>query len=86
MKLLLFLVLFISQILACDLCSASTPVAHIKTSLIIDKDEVTEINFDLNFSKNYSDLITQISDKNMDGDLDQNELVNHHRLKKRTAS
>ena len=59
MKLLLFLVLFISQILACDLCS----------------DEVTEVNFDLNFSKNYSDLITQISDKNMDGDLDQSELI-----------
>ena len=75
MKLLLFLVLFISQILACDLCSASTPVAHIKTSLIMDKDEVTEVNFDLNFSKNYSDLIVQISDKNMDGDLDQNELI-----------
>lgn len=75
MKLLLFLVLFISQILACDLCSASTPVVHIKTSLIMDKDGVTEVNFDLNFSKNYSDLITQISDKNMDGDLDQNELI-----------
>ena len=75
MKLLLFLILFISQTLACDFCSASTPVAHIKTSLIMDKDEVTEVNFDLNFSKNYSDLIMQISDKNMDGDLDQNELV-----------
>ena len=75
MKLLLFLVLFFSQTLACDLCSASTPVAHIKTSLIMDKDGVTEVNFDLNFSKNYSDLITQISDKNMDGNLDQNELV-----------
>ena len=75
MKLLLFLVLFISQTLACDLCSASTPVAHIKTLLIMDKDKVTEVNFDLNFSKNYSDLITQISDKNMDGDLDQNELI-----------
>lgn len=75
MKLLLFLVLFFLQTLACDLCSASTPVAHIKTSLIMDKDEVTEVNFDLNFSKNYSDLIMQISDKNMDGDLDQNELI-----------
>ena len=75
MKLLLFLVLFFSQTLACDLCSASTPVAHIKTSLIMDKDGVTEVNFDLNFSKNYSDLITQISDKSMDGNLDQNELV-----------
>ena len=75
MKLLLFLVLFFSQTLACDLCSASTPVAHIKTSLVMNKDEVTEINFDLNFSKNYSDLIVQISDKNMDGDLDQNELI-----------
>jgi transporter, ni2+-co2+ transporter len=41
----------------------------------MNKDEVTEINFDLNFSKNYSDLIVQISDKNMDGDLDQNELI-----------
>lgn len=75
MKLLLFLILFFSQTLACDLCSASTPVAHIKTSLVMNKDEVTEINFDLNFSKNYSDLIVQISDKNMDGDLDQNELI-----------
>lgn len=75
MKFLLFLILFISHTLACDLCSASTPVAHIKTSLIMDKDEVIKVNFDLNFSKNYSDLITQISDKNMDGNLDQNELV-----------
>jgi transporter, ni2+-co2+ transporter len=67
--------LFISQTLACDLCSASTPVAHIKTSLIMDKDEATKVNFDLNFSKNYSDLIIQISDKNMDDNLDQNELI-----------
>ena len=75
MKLLLFLILFFSQTLACDLCSASTPVAHIKTSLIMDKDEATKVNFDLNFSKNYSDLIIQISDKNMDDNLDQNELI-----------
>lgn len=75
MKSLLFLILFISQTLACDLCSASTPVAHIKTSLIMDKDEATKVNFDLNFSKNYSDLIIQISDKNMDDNLDQNELI-----------
>ena len=75
MKLLLFLILFFSQTLACDLCSASIPVAHIKTSLITDKDEITEVNFDLNFSKNYSDLIMQISDKNIDGNLDQNELI-----------
>lgn len=79
MKALLLTLLFLSQIFACDLCSAYTPVAHIKATLITaqDKDEtiITGLNFDLKFSKNYSNLMMQISDRNADNDLDKEELL-----------
>ena len=79
MKTLLLTLLFLSQTFACDLCSAYTPVAHIKTTLITAQDRnetmITALNFDLKFSKNYSDLMVQISDKNTDNDLDKEELL-----------
>lgn len=79
MKALFLTLLFLSQIFACDLCSAYTPVAHIKATLITaqDKNEtiITGLNFDLKFSKNYSNLMMQISDRNADNDLDKEELL-----------
>lgn len=79
MKALLLTLLFLSQIFACDLCSAYTPVAHIKTTLITDQDKnettIVGLNFDLKFSKNYSNLMMQISDRNADNDLDKEELL-----------
>ena len=79
MKALLLTLLFLSQIFACDLCSAYTPVAHIKTTLITDQDKnettIIGLNFDLKFSKNYSDLMLQISDRNADNDLNKEELL-----------
>ena len=79
MKALLLILLFLSQIFACDLCSTYTSVAHIKTTLITDQDKnettIIGLNFNLKFSKNYSDLMLQISDRNADNDLNKEELL-----------
>jgi len=74
MRVLIFIFIFSSKILACALCASYTPTTLVNFDFKLDNDKITKVQIQWEFSKEFSDVLMQNYDQNYNDKFDDNEL------------
>lgn len=70
-KVLIFLLLLISNLFSCALCMIYTPTSFVEVGFNFNQNKITNIRAKWTFSKEFTDATLQTYDYNLDGSLDE---------------